>query len=745
MMGQIELLRSEFAGPLTYVVLPVALLLSAIAWKRSAFRPAIGVLECLRLAMISLVLFALHQPERVHFEETGRLPKVAVLWDNSSSMETRDVLIAGAADAAPESRASWTSKNVDLEALRSELAGRFDVVGGPLDLAPDGTPDGTPQGESETSAGTRAAATDMGSAMRRILEDPEVRALVLYGDGDWNSGANPAEVAMQFRMRDLPIVATTIGSRTALPDIELLALEPPTFALVGKPVAIPFTLRSSMDRDVSLAITLEGSDGQMLTQDVLIRAQSTIEGSFNVTPNSIGEMKLSARVPVEPGEFDAANNQREATMDVREESLRILLVESIPRWEYRFLRNAMVRDPGVLVDCFLLHPKIDAVGAGATYLNSFPPRAALSEYDVIFIGDVGLGPNGLTSQQCADIRGVVSDQACGLILMPGMEGEQLSLSGSELDPLLPVEFDEGAPFGHGSSTPARLRLTESGRASSLTKLAGDPAASTRLWEDLPGFQWHAAVTRARPGSNVLAVHESRDDGNGRVPLLVTRTFGTGKVLFMGTDGAWRWRKGVEDLVHYRFWRQVVRWMAYQRKMNAGESMRFFHTPDRPAVRSTVSLYANAMDAAGAPLRDATLIAKITSPSGQVTRIEFEDDGEWGLYRGSFRSSEPGDHAVALKCTDTGAQLDATLAVAGAPLEQLGRPARFDVMEEIARISRGTALTTGTSADMKRFLSGLKDRPRVARRTRLWSHPLLGLALLILMACFWGGRKLAGRF
>ena len=72
-------------------------------------------------------------------------------------------------------------------------------------------------------------------------------------------------------------------------------------------------------------------------------------------------------------------------------------------------------------------------------------------------------------------------------------------------------------------------------------------------ESLPGFQWYAPVLRSRAGCDVLAVHRTESNSYGPVPLLVTRSFGTGKVLFMGTDGAWRWREGVEDRYHYRFW------------------------------------------------------------------------------------------------------------------------------------------------------------------------------------------------
>ena len=43
--------------------------------------------------------------------------------------------------------------------------------------------------------------------------------------------------------------------------------------------------------------------------------------------------------------------------------------------------------------------------------------------------------------------------------------------------------------------------------------------------------------------------------------------------------AWRWRRGVEDTYHYRFWGQVVRWMAHQRHLAHKEGIRFFYNPE----------------------------------------------------------------------------------------------------------------------------------------------------------------------
>ena len=52
-MSEIEYLAREAARPLTWVVAPTALVLSLVAWHRSRYRPAIAVLELLRLATVA--------------------------------------------------------------------------------------------------------------------------------------------------------------------------------------------------------------------------------------------------------------------------------------------------------------------------------------------------------------------------------------------------------------------------------------------------------------------------------------------------------------------------------------------------------------------------------------------------------------------------------------------------------------------------------------------------------------------
>ena len=72
-------------------VLFLAVSLSARAWLRSHRRGSILALEAVRLVLVTAVLFVLAQPEWVVTETPDEAPLVTVLWDDSGSMETRDI------------------------------------------------------------------------------------------------------------------------------------------------------------------------------------------------------------------------------------------------------------------------------------------------------------------------------------------------------------------------------------------------------------------------------------------------------------------------------------------------------------------------------------------------------------------------------------------------------------------------------------------------------------------------------
>jgi hypothetical protein len=694
------------------------------AWRRSGYNRRLGLLELLRLTLVVTAALMLNQPEFIEEFRPEEKPSVAVLWDTSPSMETCDAGKDNSSVSRREAIAGLTEPS-----FWGKLTERVEVVIQPFSSGRDGR--GSDLYEPLASAPGK---------------HKNLAGIVLVSDGDWNEGLPPAQAATHLRLKGVPVFAVPVGRRTRLPDVELLSLDAPTFGVAGKSVRIPFTIDSSLPRDYVANVVLRTSDGDEKSKDVRVAAMERTNDWIVWKPSQLGDLTLTLDVSKHNDEKQTDNNRLTAPISIREEKLRVLVVESSPRWEYRYLRNALSRDPGVDVSCLLFHPGLSKTGGGSTdYLKQFPVGMdELAHFDVVFLGDVGLGEGQLTAEQCGWLKGLVEHQASGIVFMPGWQGRQFSLLDTDLKDLYPVTLDETQAGGWGSRTPCQFELTELGRRSLLTKLADTEEDNAQVWEGLPGFQWYAPVERARAGSDVLCVHKDMSNKFGRLPLLVTRPYGAGKVLFMGTDGAWRWRKGVEDRYHYRFWGQVVRWMAYQRNMAKGETMRLYYTPDQPQIDRTLTLSANVMDRSGEPLHQGGVTARITAPSGKSETVGFVSSGEqWGAFSARYVAGEPGTHEVLLACKQTGATLEASFFVQGVSAERAGRPARPEVLEEIARVTRGKVIEVDKSDEIVSLLASLPDPPPSVRRVQLWSHPVLAGLLVVLLGVFWVGRKAIG--
>jgi hypothetical protein len=223
--------------PMSLIVAIVFVLVVAglawTAWKRSGFRRSIGYLEGLRVLIALGIGITLNQPEWREIFKPESKPTLAVLVDVSKSMQTRDVFDPANPAAEPRTRAEPAKPFMDMASWH-DLTQKMDVVIEPFSSTEQPPEDGT----------------DMGAALARTVENhPHLHAVILVSDGDWNTGAPPAQAAMRLRMKEIPVFAVPLGSESRLPDVELSSFDVPAFAVAGKPLRIPFTIESSLPRD----------------------------------------------------------------------------------------------------------------------------------------------------------------------------------------------------------------------------------------------------------------------------------------------------------------------------------------------------------------------------------------------------------------------------------------------------------------------------------------------------------------
>jgi hypothetical protein len=161
----------------------------------------------------------------------------------------------------------------------------------------------------------------------------------------------------------------------------------------------------------------------------------------------------------------------------------------------------------------------------------------------------------------------------------------------------------------------------------------------------------------------------------------------------------------------------------------------------------LTLNANVTNQTGEPLREGAVIAQVTSPAGQTSSVRLAPAGEdaWGLFTGVFTPQEPGAHRVLLTSADAGAQLESTISVQGSAREKRGQPARWEVLREIAQLTRGQFLEKSDPAAILAAVSALPGEEPQERRVQIWAHPAWAGLLVALLGVFWIGRKAAGAF
>ena len=234
--------------------------LCVISWKRSPHPRRTAVLECLRFLAALAVVLLLWQPEWLTTIHPNTKPQIAILWDDSKSMTTIDATLPPVLSEKPEvvSRAEWVKKS-----LASELWKPLEAKGANQVSA---IPFATPPAESSPIVGT-----DLETPLTELLaKSTNLRAVVLLSDGDYNLGQPPVAAAQKMRLRGIPLFPIPVGSKTRLPDLDLLSVTAPTYGIVGENVQIPFTIRSSLDRQVRTFVRLRDPSGHEQTKDILI-------------------------------------------------------------------------------------------------------------------------------------------------------------------------------------------------------------------------------------------------------------------------------------------------------------------------------------------------------------------------------------------------------------------------------------------------------------------------------------------
>ncbi|MCP4589415.1 MAG: hypothetical protein GY842_01595 [bacterium] len=793
----------------------LVLLFIAFAYRRERGRLRRRVvLAGVRLALAGLLIALLGRPTLILQRNRVSPSQVALMVDTSASMGLTDRYVdeslAGAVargahlangeEVAETSRLDLVRRSLggaDHAALRTVLErNRLEVVpfaggarwlGGAVGAEELGT--AVAQMTALTAEGRT---TGLASSLEQVLtrsEDGRLAAVILASDGR-STDALPLNGPIALaRAQQIPIYALRIGSPAARRDVgigglraerrvfakDVMAVRAEVFAS-GLAEATPIELQLvDVDRDRVVARSRVELGGERTRGEVELRAKP------------IGSGRRRYRVEVVPSgeDADAENNSASVEVRVHDDPLRVLYVEQRPRFEYRYLKNALVREQTIRAAVLLLGADEAFAQEGTDPIRRFPETAEeLANYDVVLFGDVAPSGDWLTEAQVEMLVDYVGQQGGGFGMIAGEHNAPHRFRGTGLERLIPVRVDpEPSSSSRGTQSAAFApQLTPEGSRSRLFRFdlrpsgveqadsglfgpgpsgpgpSGSEGEGTSLVSSLPGWFWYARTLGPARGAEVLLAHPHARTESGPMPLVVVGRYGAGKVLFHGSDDTWRWRRGAGELIYDGYWVQVVRALSRARPAEAGQGMEVRVRKARYACGERVSVAVRINDSELLARAGERVRLTVRDPDGQaVARLDaVRLGGASPCFEGSFVPRSAGTFTIAAEelgpvgpglasgtdgAADPGAA--ALIQVDQAGLEVRHREADHEALERLAEETGGAVVPLD---DLSEAFSAIRDRSQHIPddvREALWDSRLTLILFVVLITCEWTLRKLSG--
>ena len=237
--------------------------------------------------------------------------------------------------------------------------------------------------------------------------------------------------------------------------------------------------------------------------------------------------------------------------------VRVLYVEGAPRWEYRWHRALLERGgekKEFLPRVFLPDADPQLAETDPAVMTKFPTGAQLLDTDLVILGDIDPNDPGLGEKNLKQLAAFVTEHGGGLLVVAGSHHSPHAFKGTPLEALLPIELGE-KPDPKEADDPAgyRVRPTTAGMKHPAFQLGKDADETHAAWDRFPVmYRWSSGYT-ARPGAEVLAVHQTEGPASSPHPLILVGKAGKGRVAFVGFDESWRWRRNEGEKLYQAFW------------------------------------------------------------------------------------------------------------------------------------------------------------------------------------------------
>ena len=725
----------EHTFPLWALVslLALALVLGVFtAWRFLQRRLLNGVLVLFYILVLGGMAWCMLLPGIRNTFTQVRKPRFLIALDTSQSM---------ALTPAPEVPSRW---NVAQEALKRPWLGRLaaecEVEFFPFDV---GLTENSPLAEAGLLQPT-GAATRLRHALKKIAErsaGTDVAGMVLLSDGtdtgealdDW------AGVAQSFPVYTLRLEPP--GGWKQDPDVRIDAVTTSRRVTLGWKSELKVKVSGQGTRGASVAVQLF-ENGALHSE---IPTQIPDEGgerevTFELEHPKMGTFQYRVCVPPLAGEKNKEDNEQSLSVEVVDARNRLLYLEGVPRWEYKYIRRMLLAERQVSSIIFFTGP--DGTPQGGTPVGNVTADMTpqqLAYFKIILLGNIDAKELG-----AARAKNLVKfvEEGGSLILLGGARGWNAGgLTETELGKMLPVR--SGSVRTLEGDKPYPVKLSEAARAHPA--FAGDAA----LWQNIPPILSLFTGFSLSPGAETLV---SAETPSGPQPVVATQRFGQGKVTAILTDSLWRWQLGPEAgkaRPYERFWTQLISWLLPRQETLEGMKLEFFS--DREQIFLGESIELNARFGTEQTPKPDSVEAKITQPDKREVPyrmapqlVSLPSGKSFPGFTASFAATQPGLYQVSGSAKVKGqtyASEPFSFFVKPHSPETVPRPAKAEILQAISAASGGRFFESAD--ELNEHLGKLQFHTTVQKLSdyrTLWREWPSVIVLMTLLAASWGLRK-----
>lgn len=642
---------------------------------------------------------------------------------------------------------------------------------------------GEPVFANDEARNTFRSLTNLDSALKHVIDQTSPESLagvLLLSDGRHNAETLPEDALRTLGGRHSPLISVPVGSHEGPTDAAILNLTAPESIFLGdrSGIRVEVKLDNLRGRKVKAILRRGGQTVQEQEIDVPDVDYRT-ELRFADRPDEKGIYDYQVELVPQEGEIFEMNNRWDFKTAVTDDRTNVLLVDGYPRWEFRYLRNLFYgRDKSVHLQYVLMDPdRIEGqrspptVAASATRpfgdaeATELPANAdEWRLFDVIILGD--LPPATIDERTWTQISEAVTKRGALLVVSSGPRYMPHAHPSKTLRELLPATFaEESSPRLESPEAAYKVALTQTGMTHPVMAQSTSRALNLEIWNQMPELRWRTTVTGIKEGAEVLAyaqpVGSRADVGSpgavnspGAVEealrrladrksferdhaLVVSQRAGLGKVLLLNFDNTWRFRFGVGDTYHHRFWGQILRWGAGETLRSGSDTLRLGTDRLTYTIVDPLKITAKVLDKEHLPVRNAEVSAVILDNAGRhVSRLKLTYRPESnGLYDAiSPPLAEPGEYTVRLE-GDAAARetspVETSLVVMStrSPLEFAELTANRDLLGHAASVTGGRVVELSDLADLVGAFGKPKESLTERHNISLWDKwPLLVLFL-----------------